>query len=124
MSTNVVIVGAGPAGLETALALRHYAVDQVTITLVAPEGEFVYRPVSVVDPFAMGSARHYRLKSIAEDLQASHVASTVVAVDPVARRVQLGAGSDLEYDLLVIAVGARARPARVAAPCRLRSDRD
>ena len=111
MSTNVVIVGAGPAGLETALALRHHAVDQLDITLVAPEGEFVYRPVSVVDPFAMGSARHYPLKSIAEDLQASHVASTVVAVDPVARRVQLGAGSDLEYDILVIAIGARARPA-------------
>ena len=111
MTTNVLIVGAGPAALEAALALRHHAADRVELTLVAPEEQFVYRPVSVVDPFALGPARRYPLRSIAEDLGASLVASTVAAVDPAAHRVRLTAGSDLDYDVLLIAVGARPRPA-------------
>src|SRR5215213_9404520 len=107
MTLNVVIVGAGPAALEAALALRHHAQDRVRLTVVAPETEFVYRPVSVVEPFAMGSARHYPLRDIARDVDAAHLAGALAAVEPDEHRIALASGTDVHYNVLVLAVGAR-----------------
>jgi sulfide:quinone oxidoreductase len=44
---NVVIAGAGVAGLEAALALREHAGEAIALTLVTPAAEFVYRPMTV-----------------------------------------------------------------------------
>jgi sulfide:quinone oxidoreductase len=110
MPIDVVIAGAGPAALETALALRHHAPDRVSLTLIAPDADFVYRPVSVVEPFAMGTARRYPIAAIAEDLGAVHVAGTLAAVEPDRHSVRLAAGRDVHYDVLVVAVGARSVP--------------
>ena len=46
MPFDVLIAGAGPAGLEAALALRDLAGERVRITLLAPEDELTYRPLS------------------------------------------------------------------------------
>jgi NADH dehydrogenase FAD-containing subunit len=47
----VVIVGGGVAPLET-LALVELASEQTAMTVVAPNDEFVYRPMTVRAPFA------------------------------------------------------------------------
>lgn len=57
MPLKVLIAGAGPAGLEAALAVRELAGDRVTITLLAPEDELAYRPLSVADPFTLAITR-------------------------------------------------------------------
>ena len=43
---NVVIAGGGVAALETAFALRALAGESARMTLVAPDSEFVYRPMA------------------------------------------------------------------------------
>ena len=56
MPTNVLIAGGGPAALEAALALHRFAGDRVATTVLAPESHYTYRPLSVLSPFAAGSA--------------------------------------------------------------------
>ena len=65
MPTNVLIAGGGPAALEAALALHRLAGDRVATTVLAPESHYTYRPLSVLSPFAAGSATTYPLDRIA-----------------------------------------------------------
>ena len=111
MPFNVLIAGAGPAGLEAALALRELAGDRVAMTLLAPEDELVYRPLSVTEPFAIVATRRYSLDAIARDVVAERVVDTLAAVDPGARTVRTDSGANLPYDALLIALGAKAEPA-------------
>ena len=67
MPTNVLIAGGGPAGMEAALALHRLAGDRVATTVLAPEAEFTYRPLSVLAPFAEGGALTYPLARFAAD---------------------------------------------------------
>ena len=62
---KVVVAGGGVAGLEVLLALRHLAGNRIERTLLTPEEEFVYRPMSVAEPFACGHAQRHRLDAIA-----------------------------------------------------------
>jgi sulfide:quinone oxidoreductase len=107
----VVIAGGGVAALETLIALRDLAGDRVDITLVAPADAFTYRPMTVAEPFGEGHARRYELAAIAKHFGARLVSDSVVRVDSKARRVGCLSGEKLDYDHLVLAVGAKSRPA-------------
>ena len=61
---SVLIAGAGVAGLEAALALQALAGDRVSVTLLAASSEFVYRPMTVREPFAYAAARRYSLENV------------------------------------------------------------
>ena len=76
---EVVIVGGGVAALETLMALRDLAADAVSLSLVAAEPEFVYRPMSVAEPFGLGEARRYPLRRVVDDFGAVFVQASVVA---------------------------------------------
>ena len=54
---RVVVAGGGVAGLEALLALHALAGDKVDLTLVSPTPDFVYRPLAVAEPFALGHQR-------------------------------------------------------------------
>jgi sulfide:quinone oxidoreductase len=111
MAFNVLIAGAGPAGLEAALALRDRAGDRVHIRLLAPDEELEYRPLSVADPFSIAITRRYPLAAIADDIGAERVVDRLTAVDPGARVVWTEDGLELGYDALLLALGASAEPA-------------
>ncbi len=107
---NVVIVGGGVAALETAVALRELAGDRVHTTLLAPQPDFVYRPLSVREPFAYAPARRYPLAEIAADIGATLSTDTFGWVDAAARVAHTESGEALSYDALVLAIGAHAHP--------------
>src|SRR3954447_25770739 len=111
MPLHVVIAGAGVAGLETMMAVRDLAGPRVDVTLLAPDSEFVYRPLAVAEPFGADPARTYRLDSIAADFGATHLRDRLAWVAPRSQRVFLESGDELGYDALVVALGARSRPA-------------
>jgi sulfide:quinone oxidoreductase len=111
MPFKVLIAGAGPAGLEAALALRDLAGERVEITLLAPDDELTYRPLSVADPFSLAALRRYPLDAIARDLGVERVVDRLAAVVPEAQVARTAGGDRLEWDALLVALGARAEPA-------------
>ena len=120
--TKVLIVGGGVAALEAALALKQYG-DRVQTTLLAPGDRFVYRPMSVGEPFGHEVARSYPLDRIVADLEIQRYTDTLKWVDTAARVVHTELEEQLEYDALLLAVGARScapmRHALTIDPARL-----
>jgi sulfide:quinone oxidoreductase len=104
---HVVIAGGGVAALEATIALRDLAGDRVSITMLAPEEDFVFKPLSVGEPFALGDAQHLPLKKFARDLKVGLVHDGLASVSPSAHLVRTANGEELRYDKLVIATGAR-----------------
>jgi sulfide:quinone oxidoreductase len=103
---RVVIAGGGVAALETALALADLAPDRTDVTVVAPNTEFVYRPMVVREPFAYGSAQRYPLARIVRDAGARLLAGELGRIDPVAQTIHTKADETIGYDALVLALGA------------------
>jgi sulfide:quinone oxidoreductase len=106
---RVVIAGGGVASLETALALRELAPEHTDLSVIAPDAEFVYRPLAVREPFAYGPARRYPLAPIVHDAGATLHADQLAWVDRTAQIAHTEAGEQIPYDALVLALGARAR---------------
>ena len=107
---RVVIAGGGVAGLEAALALGELAPGLTATTVLAPNSEFVDRPMTVREPFAYPQANRYALEPIVRDAGAELVADELAWVDPVKRVVHTRSDGELEYDVLVLALGARITP--------------
>jgi sulfide:quinone oxidoreductase len=107
---RVVIVGGGVAALETALALHQLAPAQTTTTVIAPNDEFVYRPMTVREPFAYLAAGRYPLAQIVRDAGGELLADELTWVDPDRHTLHTKGDQALEYDALVLALGARAVP--------------
>jgi sulfide:quinone oxidoreductase len=104
---RVLIAGGGVAALETALALQHLAADRVQMTVIAPNEQFVYRPMTVREPFSFLGARHFPLEPILEDIGAELVREKLSWVDHELRVAHTEHAQQLEYDALVLALGTR-----------------
>jgi sulfide:quinone oxidoreductase len=104
---NVVIVGGGVAAVEAALALREFGGDRISTSMIAPGHEFVYRPMSVREPFGYGAARRYPLEQIAGDLGAELHCDAFTWLDRAARLVHTQSGHAHSYDAVLLAMGAR-----------------
>jgi sulfide:quinone oxidoreductase len=104
---NVLIAGGGVAGLEAAFALRELAGDRVAVRLVSATDEFVYRPLSIGEPFSSSRAHHYTLAPLATAAGAELVRDAVARVEPEQRVVTTANGAQLPYDALLLGVGAR-----------------
>jgi sulfide:quinone oxidoreductase len=111
MTRQVVVVGGGVAGLEALMALHDLAGDRAELTLVAPEPDFVYKPLLVEEPFDLGPAEQHALEPLAAELGARFVQKAATSVAPAEHAVELDDGSSLDYEFLVVCVGGRFRPA-------------
>jgi sulfide:quinone oxidoreductase len=104
---RVVIAGGGVAGLEALLALHELAGERIEPTLLAPEREFISRPLSVAEPFGLTKARSFDLSEISREHGARFRQGALARIDPEARKADTEAGATLEYDALLVAVGVR-----------------
>ena len=109
--SRVVVAGGGAAGLETLMALQAMAAERVELPLVAPEDEFVYRPLAVEEPYAVGRVRHVPLRDAARDAAATFIGETIAEIDPGTRTAMTDEKTRVDYDALVLATGAEPRPA-------------
>jgi sulfide:quinone oxidoreductase len=109
-SFNVLIAGGGVAALEAALALRDLGGEAFEITLLAPNADFVYRPMTVREPFACGPAERHPLGEIAADLGLELLVDSFAWVDAPHRVVHTEAGDRIPYDALILALGAHPHP--------------
>jgi len=109
---RVVIAGGGVAALEAVLAFQDLDLDRaLSVEVIAPDTRFVYRPLSVRDPFGPRSTRAYDLEPLVQHAGARMRHGQVDQVDPDERFVTLGDGTQLPYDALLLATGVTRQPA-------------
>jgi sulfide:quinone oxidoreductase len=120
---RVLIAGGGVAAVEALLALRELAGHRVELTLLSPEREFLYRPVTVAEAFDRGEARSYGLAEIVGRSGDRLVWDALARVDAHERVAFTASGEPIPYDVLVVAAGAIARdPLEGALTFRGRGD--
>jgi sulfide:quinone oxidoreductase len=108
---RVLIAGGGVAALEAALALRALAEERVELELLAPEPQFWYRPLAVVEPFGLGRVHGLELVELAAKVGAQVTLGALAAVEAEQHIARTAAGGEIEYDVLVVASGARSTAA-------------
>jgi sulfide:quinone oxidoreductase len=113
---NVLIVGGGSAALEAAFRLQRVAEHRVRTTIVAPDEYFATHAVAVLVPFSAGAVPHESLAGMASDAGARLRRGRMTSVDIAAHQVITAEGETIDYDALLIAVGAvpRAHPHALA----------
>jgi sulfide:quinone oxidoreductase len=104
---RIAIAGGGVAALEATLALRALAEERVSIELIAPAPDFVYQPLAVAEPVRVGEVRRFPLPALAEAAGAHFRQGEVTSVDWGRHAVELRDGSEIRYDILLVALGAR-----------------
>jgi sulfide:quinone oxidoreductase len=108
---KIVIAGGGIAGLEALAALRFHLGETATIDLLEANPDLVERPMAVAAPFGPFVPRSFDLARIAADHDARLRPDRLASVDPSGQRLRTAGGEVLDYDALLVAVGARAEVA-------------
>ena len=103
---SVTIAGGGIAALEATLALRDLAGD-VPIELLSPAAESDYKPLAVLEPFALGEMPALSLTRFAEEQGAVLHRDTLLTLDPEQSTLRTGSGEERPFDFLLVAAGAR-----------------
>jgi NADPH-dependent 2,4-dienoyl-CoA reductase/sulfur reductase-like enzyme len=110
---SVVIVGAGQAGYQTAASLRQEGFGGA-ITLISDEPGLPYQRPPLSKNYLLGKIGRETLRFRPEKYYSDHCIEVVhgraAAIDRTNRRVALATGAAVDYDHLVLAVGARNRP--------------
>lgn len=101
------IAGGGIAALEALLALHEHAPEHVRVEMFAPDPSFRHRPLSVTEPFGLGSPRTLDLEEVALEHGATFLIDALEEVDVEHRVVRTAERRELGYDALVVATGVR-----------------
>jgi sulfide:quinone oxidoreductase len=104
---EVIIAGGGVAGLEALLALHQLAGASLKIELLAPEREFVLRPLAVAESFGLAHPARVDLAEFAVEHGARYRHDALASLDAERRRLHTESGRTLRYDALLLAIGAR-----------------
>lgn len=113
----MVVFGGGVAALELLLGLRELAEDRVAVQVVAPNQHFVYAPLSVAAPFGDVGPQHLVLADLVRRAGGELIHDSLAEVDSGRRVARTASGLELGYDVLVVAIGARAEEAVPGALC-------
>ncbi len=106
-SAKVVVIGGGYGGATAAKYIRLLSNQQVDVTLVEPDKQFISCPLSNL---VVGGSRQldeisrpYATLTRNHGITVAH--DWASAIDPVAKTVQLAGGTTLKYDKLVLSPG-------------------
>jgi sulfide:quinone oxidoreductase len=105
-SLNVLIAGGGAAALEAAFRLQRAAGTRVRTTILAPDEHFATHAMEVLVPFAAGAVPRESLAGMASDAGARLRRGRLASVDAIAHQVTTADGVTIDYDALLVAVGA------------------
>lgn len=108
-ASRIVVCGGGVGAVESLLALHALGGLDAEVSLVAPEREFVFEPLSVAAPFGRARTHIFDLQELAALCGAELSLDRLAAVDPELGEVVLESGARLPYDRLIVAVGGRRR---------------
>jgi sulfide:quinone oxidoreductase len=106
-ASRVLIAGGGVGALETAIALHRLAGDRAQVEICAARGDFVYRPFAIGEPYGASRVLRYDLRRLAARCEAEYRPENVASVDTALRRARTHDGTEIPYDHLVVACGAR-----------------
>ena len=106
----MIIIGSGLAAYMTAKAFREHDKTSPLILITEQDGDFYSKP-QLSNAFKLNKQPDQlvikKREQMAQELQAEIFANTSVTnLDPAARKVFLNNGESLEYDQLVLALGA------------------
>jgi sulfide:quinone oxidoreductase len=104
---RVLVAGGGVAGLEAVLALRELAGERVAVALLTAAGDFVYRPMTVREPFALSTAERLSVAEFAHEAGAELIVDAFDSIDAQRRVVHTSSATELAYDALLLALGGR-----------------
>lgn len=115
MNERIVIVGGGVGGTLLAnLLSKQLSEAQPRVTVIDEFGSHLYQPGWLYVPFGEESPSKLRKSEkglLRKDVEL--VVERAVAVDPVAKTVELAGKRTIPYDILVLATGARIVPEAV-----------
>lgn len=108
MAAQIVIIGAGPAGVSVVETLRRYDHD-TRVLMVSAEPYPPYSPPAMVDHFMHNSFAHlWRGEDWPQQMGVEYLPGrTVTHVDAEKREISLDDGNTLSFDRLVITSGSR-----------------
>ncbi len=107
---RLLVAGGGVGAVEALLAVRELAPEAFDVTLLAPGPALVLAPESVAEATGGAPARQFDLAAIAADLGVEHVRDALDTVDVTERRATTRTGTTLDYDALLLALGALPGP--------------
>ncbi len=111
MAVRIVILGGGTGGTLTANRLRRHFGADAEISVVDQDDHHVYQPGLLFVPFGLADPDHIvrpRQRQLHKGITFHQVA--IDHVDIEADRVSLADGTALDYDVLLVATGARLIP--------------
>ena len=103
---SLLIIGGGFAGLEATLAVRALATDRVSVVVVAPEEDFVYRPLAVAALFRAADVRSLALRGVVAAAGGRLVPGFVASLDTERALARTADGLTLPFDVVLVAAGA------------------
>lgn len=111
---RVVVLGTGVAAIEATLLLHSRLSGRVDLQVVSDRERFLLRPNLVYVPFgAEPVASELDMDIVLANQGIGLMAQPVEGVDSDAGRVHIADGSQIPYEHLVIATGARPRPQEI-----------
>ena len=108
---NLVILGAGTAGTMVANRMVGKLPSDWSVSVIDPQSSHLYQPGLLFLPFgARDEARNQkpRAKTLASGVR--WIQEPVRVIEPGKKKVVLEPGTEVPYDLLVIASGSQIRP--------------
>ncbi len=109
-TTHVLVIGGGYGGLEAIRTLRAHRGfrRRARITFVSQDNFFLFTPLLPEVASGVVETRHivYPLRSFAVRHGVRFLMNRLVALDPASRRAHLMGGLSIDYDYLVLTLGA------------------